>query len=42
MADIPQINANIAKVTAWYKQKPLYAGMVIGAIAMHFLRHFLA
>jgi hypothetical protein len=36
-----KVVADAAKVKAWYKAYPFYAGLVVGAIATVIIRHFL-
>lgn len=36
-----KIETDIAKVKAWYKSYPFYAGCVVGAVVALLVRHFL-
>ncbi len=41
LAAAEQAKAEIAKIKAWYKQFPFYAGLVLGAIGATLIRHWL-
>jgi hypothetical protein len=38
---VQKVEADLAAAKAWYKSKPLYAGMIIGAIVALVTRHFM-
>lgn len=39
--DVQKVETDAAKVAAWYKAYPFYAGCIAGAIVALLVRHFI-